>query len=41
MSAKVKNTSPFPGIQPYQESESPFFYAREREVEDVLSRFAL
>lgn len=37
MSAKVKNTSPFPGIQPYQESESPFFYAREREVEDVLS----
>jgi len=37
MSLKGKNTSPFPGIQPYQESESSSFYAREREIEDVLS----
>ena len=37
MSLKGKNTPPFPGIQPYKESESSSFYAREREVEDVLS----
>ena len=37
MSLKGKNTTPFPGIQPYKESESSSFYARDREVEDVLS----
>jgi len=37
MSLKGKNITPFPGIQPYLESESSSFYAREREVEDVLS----
>lgn len=37
MSKNNNNSLPFPGPRPYLESESSVFYAREKEVEDVLN----
>lgn len=37
MTVKNNFEAPFPGLRPYAESESEYFFSREREVEDVLS----